>query len=102
MADFERNYRRIIEAIRQARAAAQIVLLGVWKQQPLAATYDGIIAQLADDYGATYVSLEALGADPALSGPAGVRVYEGTSDAFHPNDAGHAAIAAAVESAIRW
>jgi len=78
-------------------------MLGVWKQYPaVRAVYDLIISRLALEYGAQYVSLEDLGDDPTMSGPSGVSVYRGTSDGFHPNDAGHAALAAAVEDAIRW
>jgi hypothetical protein len=64
--------------------------------------YDGIIQRLASSYGAIYVSLESLSDTPGLSGPAGLPTFLGFSDAFHPNDAGHAAIATSVEDAITW
>lgn len=102
-ADFEHAYRELLETIRQTRPGSTVIMLGVWKQYPaVRAVYDRIISRLALEYGAQYVSLEDLGDDPTMSGPSGVSVYRGTSDGFHPNDAGHAALAAAVEDAIRW
>ena len=102
-ADFEHAYRELLETIRQTRPGSTVIMLGVWKQYPaVRAVYDLIISRLALEYGAQYVSLEDLGDDPTMSGPSGVSVYRGTSDGFHPNDAGHAALAAAVEDAIRW
>jgi lysophospholipase L1-like esterase len=102
-ADFEHAYRELLETIRQTRPGSTVIMLGVWKQYPaVRAVYDRIISRLALEYGAQYVSLEDLGGDPTMSGPSGVSVYRGTSDGFHPNDAGHAALAAAVEDAIRW
>ena len=102
-ADFEHAYRELLETIRQTRPRSTVIMLGVWKQYPaVRAVYDRIISRLALEYGAQYVSLEDLGDDPTMSGPSGVSVYRGTSDGFHPNDAGHAALAAAVEDAIRW
>ncbi len=53
-------------------------------------------------YSATYVSLEQLSDDATMSGPAGSPAFLGAADAFHPNDAGHAAIASVVENAVRW
>ena len=102
-ADFEHAYRELLETIRQTRPGSTVIMLGVWKQYPaVRAVYDLIISRLALEYGAQYVSLEDLGDDPTMSGPSGVSVYRGTSDGFHPNDAGHAALAAAVEDAVRW
>jgi lysophospholipase L1-like esterase len=101
-ADFEAAYRQIVEAIRQSKPGALVVMAGVWKQTSVRAAYDGIIQRLAADYGALYVSLESLSDTPALSGPAGLPTFLGISDAFHPNDDGHAAIAASVEDAITW
>jgi len=101
-AAFERDYRKLVEGLRASRPGCMLILLGVWKEQKVRTTYDGIIARLADEYSAAYVSLEALSDDPRLSGPAGVPTFLGFADAFHPNDAGHAAIAAAVENAVRW
>lgn len=101
-AAFERDYRKLMEGLRETRPGCMLVLLGVWKERNVRATYDGIIARLADEYSATYVSLEALSDDSSLSGPAGLPTFLGLSDAFHPSDEGHEAIAAAVENAVRW
>jgi acyl-CoA thioesterase-1 len=99
---FEADYRSVLEAVRSANPQARFALLGVWKEKPDRDTYDGIIARLATEYGGCFVNLETLSDNPSLSGPAGRTTYYGTSDAFHPNDAGHQAIAAAVEQAFSW
>ena len=101
-AAFERDYRKLVEGLRASRPGCMLILLGVWKEPKVRPTYDGIIARLAEEYSATYVSLEALSDDPSLSGPAGASTFLGSADAFHPNDAGHAASARAVENAVRW
>ena len=100
--EFEADYRSVLEAVRSARPQARLVLLGVWKEKADRDIYDGIIAALATEYDGCYVNLETLSDDPSLSGPAGRATYNGTSDTFHPNDAGHQAIAAAVEQAFSW
>ncbi len=102
VAEFEADYRSVLEAVRRANPEARLVLLGVWKENADRDVYDGIIADLATEYGGCFVNLESLSDDPSLSGPAGTTTYNGTSDAFHPNDAGHAAIADAVEQAFSW
>jgi lysophospholipase L1-like esterase len=101
-AEFEGEYRTLLSGLRTTRPGCTLILLGVWKQAGARATYDGILERLADEYSATYVSLEQLSDTATLCGPAGSPTYLGVSDVFHPNDAGHAAIAAAVENAVRW
>ena len=100
--DFVADYRTVLEAVRSARPQARLVLLSVWQQNTNRALYDSLIADLATEYGGCYVSLESLSDDGFYTGPAGTPTYNGTSDAFHPNDAGHEAIAAAVEEALAW
>jgi lysophospholipase L1-like esterase len=39
---------------------------------------------------------------PTHRGPAGVKVWAGTSDTFHPNDAGHRVIADMILDRIRF
>ncbi len=100
--EFEADYRSVLEAVRSARPEAHLMLVGVWKEKADRDIYDGIIARLATEYGGCFVNLESVSDDPSLSGPAGTTTYNGTSDTFHPNDAGHTAIAAAVEQAFSW
>jgi acyl-CoA thioesterase I len=100
--EFEADYRSVLEAVRSVRPQARLVLVSVWKENADRVIYDGIIAALATEYGGCYVNLESLSDDAVYSGPAGTPTYNGTSDAFHPNDAGHEAIAGAVEQAFAW
>ena len=101
LATFESDYHLILDTIRFMKPNAAIVMLGIWRERPASGPYDAVIARLASEYGAQFVSLETVSDDPAMYGPDGVTTFNGTSDSFHPNDAGHAAIAAAVETAIR-
>jgi lysophospholipase L1-like esterase len=101
-AEFWADYRGVLDAVRSARPQARLVLLGIWQQNTDRDLYDSLIASLATEYGGCYVNLESVSDDGFYTGPAGRPTYNGTSDAFHPNDAGHEAIAAAVEEAFAW
>jgi lysophospholipase L1-like esterase len=98
---FEKNLRAVADAARAGNEDCRLVFLTVWQLAPRRTAYDRRIAAVAADYGGHLVRLAAIRDDPADSGPAGVSTTFGVSDGAHPNDAGHAAIAAAVESVIR-
>ena len=100
-ADFEARLRAIAEAARAGSATCRLVFLSVWQTAPQRAPYDARIAGVARDYGGHRIELSAIKDDPSCSGPAGQVTYVGQlSDAWHPNNAGHAAIAAAVGRVI--
>ena len=89
---------------RAVRVSPFVMCLGVWQPRNspnsigvLAEAYDQVIWSLCPHYG----DLQALFANGAYHGPAGRSTWLGPADDFHPNDAGHAAIATEVESVAR-
>lgn len=99
-ADLEANLRTVAEAARAGNAACRLLFLSVWESAPARRPYDARIAAVAADYGRHFVSIAAIKDDPASSMPAGAATYVGLSDGWHPNNSGHAAIAAAVGDVI--
>ena len=98
--EFERDYRSVVAAVLTANPDARIMLVGLWGQDDLRPTYDGIIRRIAADTGASFVELGELADDPDLRGPAGRLTPLGVSDDYHPNDEGHGAIAQRLREAI--
>jgi lysophospholipase L1-like esterase len=105
---FSTAYQAILSAVRATSPRARLVCLGPWQSEdrPNAAHWQAIQTQCAAARGVS-VSLFALWTTWSYHGPAGRVVYlsgtagiPGTSDWFHPNDAGHAAIAQAVLAAL--
>jgi acyl-CoA thioesterase I len=94
------NLRAIVRAARTANADCRIVFLTVWQFPRRRAAYDAEIAALSAAVGLHVVDLGPVKDDPACAGPAGVITAFGPSDAWHPNDAGHAAIALRVTDLI--
>lgn len=99
LADFHAAYASLVA---RAKAAAPYVFcLGIWQPDTpnslglTSADYDGVIQSLCP----LYVPLQSIYDNGANHGPAGRATYLGPGDWFHPNDAGHAAIAAAVLAA---
>ena len=73
----------------------------VFFEQGYAATsIDAIIEQVCQRHGGTFVSLDGFYAVNAFHGQDGGSSYLGRTDWFHPGDQGHAAMAAAVLSAL--
>jgi lysophospholipase L1-like esterase len=97
---FEANLRAIAAAARTGNEDCRLMFLTVWQLAPRRTAYDRRVAAVAADYGGHLVRISAIRDDPAYSGPAGVPTAFGVSDGAHPNDAGHAALAAAVEAAL--
>lgn len=98
--DFEANLRAIADAARTGNPACRLIFLSVWQAPPTRAPFDVRIAAVATDYGRHFVDLSSIKDEPANSMPGGVSTYLGVSDGWHPNDAGHRAIAAAVGQMI--
>ena len=92
--DFEAQYAELIGRIRTSSPDAAIVCAGTWTAD--GAAYDEVIAGVCTANAGRYVSLAGLFATPDLRGPAGRDTFVGAGDDFHPNDAGHRAIADAV------
>ncbi|WP_307387579.1 SGNH/GDSL hydrolase family protein [Microbacterium testaceum] len=94
LADFEAQYGDLLGRIRTSSPDAALVCLGTWTHD--GAAYDEVIARSCAANAGRYVSLAGLFAVAELHGPAGRDTFVGTGDEFHPNDAGHRAIADAV------
>lgn len=98
---FRSDYPAMMAALRATSPDAAMVCTGTWHQGALARAMDQVIEAECTAHAGRYVDLDALFDDPANHGPAGAPRLDGTPiDWFHPNDAGHAGIAAAVLGAL--
>lgn len=97
---FAVQYETLLERVRDASPEAALVCLGTWRPPAQGANFDLVIRQLCERYGGAYRRLADLQAEPSHRGPEGVDTFEGPSDDFHPNDAGHQAIHERVMSAV--
>jgi lysophospholipase L1-like esterase len=98
---FEDNLRAIADAALAGNPSCCFAFLSVWQAAPSRNSYNVKLAAVAVAYGGVYVSLSAIKDNAANSAPSGVSTYHGDSDGWHPNNTGHAAIAAAVISALQ-
>lgn len=89
---FRAQYETLLNRVREASPDAELVCLGTWRPPARGAEHDLVIRQRCEAHGGAYRRLSDLEAEPAFKGPAGQDTFEGPSDTFHPNDAGHAAI----------
>jgi acyl-CoA thioesterase-1 len=102
-ATFSADYTALLDEVRAVTPQAGLICDGVWngprfaaqldrELRPVCAAHDGIVVPLSDLY-----------VDETLRGPAGSRVPGGAvRDQFHPNDAGHAAIATAMLAVLDY
>lgn len=97
---FATQYETLLERVRDASPDAALVCLGSWRPPAQGASYDVVIRQLCEIYDGAYRRLADLQAEPSYRGPEGVETFEGPSDEFHPNDAGHRAIHERIMSAV--
>lgn len=91
--EFGSHYEDLVAVITEESPNAEIVCLGVWGNADAARTMDPLIGAACREAGGAFVPLFDLFDDPELRGPAGTATFLGDSDDFHPNDAGHRAIA---------
>ena len=92
---FAAQYETIVSAV--AGLHTRVLCIGSWLPSP---TLDEIIAQTCQRYSGIYVSLNGFYGVNDFHGQDGGSSFLGRTDWFHPNDQGHAAIAAAVLSAL--
>ncbi|MEZ3155828.1 SGNH/GDSL hydrolase family protein [Microbacterium sp. BWR-S6Y] len=98
LADFEQQYASLLDRIRSTSPKAGLLCLGTWTAD--GAAYDEVIARSCAARAGVYVSLAEAFATADFHGPAGRETFAGAGDEFHPNDAGHRAIADAVLAAL--
>lgn len=91
---FERDYRRLLDGLAKRSPGAMFLCAGVWQEQ--AWGYDAIIQSACRQHGGRFVALTALFGNDDNHGPEGRPTAYGPGDLFHPNDAGHKAIARAM------
>lgn len=95
---FASAYRALVAKVTAASPGAKLVCLTVWipPDAPSAASYNATIRRACT----TVADISPLYSRPGLRGPAGRPTFLGPGDDFHPNSAGHAAIARAVEARL--
>jgi lysophospholipase L1-like esterase len=96
--DFEDQYAALLGKIHSTSPKAAIVCVSTWSASGRA--YDDVISKACGAVTGRYVSVAALNSNAANHGPAGVETESGASDTFHPNDAGHQAIAKSITDAL--
>ncbi|HEV2012720.1 MAG TPA: SGNH/GDSL hydrolase family protein [Candidatus Dormibacteraeota bacterium] len=92
---FSAQYDAIVGAV--SGPSTRVLCIGSWLPSP---SFDGLIAEACVRHGGTFVSLDGFYAVNAFHAGDGGSSYLGRTDFFHPGDQGHAAIAAAVLSAL--
>lgn len=91
LAQFEADYSALLDEIATRSPGVQFICAGTWR--PSSSDFDAIIEQECLERGGRYRPLQDLFNDSSNRGPAGLPVFGGTSDDFHPNGKGYAAIA---------
>jgi len=92
---FAYQYETIVAAV--GGPQTRVLCIGSWLPAP---SFDAIIAEACERHGGTFVSLVGFYAVNDFHASDGGSSYLGRTDWFHPGDQGHAAIAAAVLSAL--
>jgi lysophospholipase L1-like esterase len=101
---FADDYRALLAKVTGASPGARLVCLTTWVPNDVppakipASFYDATIRRACT--GGAVADLSAISAQPGMRGPAGRPTSFGPGDAFHPNSAGHAAIARLIESRL--
>ncbi len=96
-ARFGTDYAGLLDGVRALAPDAALVCDGVWNGPELATALDRELRPVCADHGGVVVPLSRLYVDETLRGPEGSVLPSGAvRDQFHPNDAGHAAIAEAM------
>ncbi|SDC49426.1 Lysophospholipase L1 [Geodermatophilus telluris] len=96
-AEFGADYAALLDGVRALAPDATLLCDGVWNGPELATPLDRELRPVCADHGGVVVPLSPLYVDETLRGPEGSVLASGAvRDQFHPNDAGHAAIAEAM------
>lgn len=94
--DFKIQYQKYLTKIRAGSPEVKLICLGVWHdpKAKITQSLDLVIKSVCLEHGGSYVQISDLFARASNRGPAGRATWNVKSDAFHPNNAGHRAIAA--------
>ena len=92
---FAFQYETIVASV--STPQTRVLCIGSWLPSP---SFDTIIAQACERHGGTFVSLDGFYGVNDFHASDGGSSYLGRTDWFHPGDQGHAAIAAAILSAL--
>jgi acyl-CoA thioesterase-1 len=101
---FADDYRALLTKVTAASPGAKLVCLTTWvppetpRAKIPASFYNATIRRECS--GGAVADIAPLAARRGTRGPEGRSTYLGPGDAFHPNSAGHAAIAQAIESRL--
>jgi lysophospholipase L1-like esterase len=93
--DFAKQYDSLLGKIKAESPNVQVLCVSVWSDTSAttAGMYNKVVEERCATVGGKYVEISSLYNTTANRGPEGVPTWVGTSDAFHPNDVGHKAIA---------
>ena len=100
VADFRGDYQRLLARVSAVAPDAVVLCLTPWGDPADAAPYERVVERACTGAGHLTAPLSDLYAEQANRGPAGSPTALGERDDYHPNDAGHAAIAARVTEAL--
>jgi lysophospholipase L1-like esterase len=93
-AAFSNAYSSALHSLKEKSQNIGIVCLSVWQSTGAnAGAYDRIIQEQCQSVGGQFISVSLVFSNVENRGPEGLPTWAGTSDTFHPNDAGHLAIA---------
>jgi lysophospholipase L1-like esterase len=101
---FAGDYRALLAKVTAASPGAKLVCVTTWTPNDLpparipASFYDATIRRACAD--GSVADIAPLAARPGLRGPAGRSTAFGAGDDFHPNSAGHAAIARLIQARL--
>lgn len=98
---FGGDYRAFLTAVRAASPTATLICAGSWQTNFRASSVDPLIASTCTDFKGRYVALNPLFNDESNRGPDKSHGVYGTSDNFHPNSKGHAAIAETIAAQLK-
>lgn len=91
---FSTAYAAGLRNLKEKSPNAGIACLSVWQSTSSnSGAYDKIIQEQCEKAGGKFISVGSVFSNPGYRGPEGLPTWAGASDTFHPNDAGHKAIA---------
>jgi len=100
-AEFQADLQAVADAALEGNGAARLIFCTLWNRDESGAAYDAAVRAVARSCGGSVVDLAAISADSSTYLPSGVSTINGDSDGWHPNDLGHARIAAAIAAQLK-